>query len=190
MLASNGTISGSSALLRTTTIGLALVIGVVAAGVGVSRSRKSVVAVAPPATYALRLDVELPLGDVILSAWNAGLVLADHDASDGRTIEYRRSYVPDDGCTWRSVETLVPEGDHYRYRFTEYPVSCPVGAKQEGWPSLLSGVVRVERMGERHVPTPLVADFSAADVEAAYAKTEAAVTLAVESLGVIEVLEE
>jgi|HubBroStandDraft_6_1064221.scaffolds.fasta_scaffold267997_2 hypothetical protein len=77
-----------------------------------------------------RLELHVPdQGGIYFSAWDGDPVIADHDASDGKTVTYRRRYVWGDRCTWEATETLVPTArDRYAYTYRERPQSCPTGA--------------------------------------------------------------
>src|SRR5580698_4690665 len=86
-----------------------------------------------PETQKFRLELHVPdQGGIYFSAWDGNPVITDHDASDGKTVTYRRRYVWGDGCTWEASETLVPQRrDRYAYSYRERPLSCPAGAVAE-----------------------------------------------------------
>ncbi|HEY1817529.1 MAG TPA: hypothetical protein VGG74_34555 [Kofleriaceae bacterium] len=113
----------------------------------------------PPAKK-FRLDLHVPdQGGIYFSAWDGDPVISDHDASDGRTVTYRRRYVWDDRCTWEATETLVPKArDRYDYSYRERPVSCPAGATAETFATTpRDGSVTVHPTDLAKPLTPLVA---------------------------------
>src|SRR5262245_34280648 len=78
------------------------------------------------------------------TAWSEGDVVSDHDASDGKTVVYRRRFVWYDDCTWESTETLTPTAkDRYDYKYREAPLSCPAGKSPSGLTTPLDGHVTV-----------------------------------------------
>jgi len=107
-----------------------------------------------------RLELHVPdQGGIYFSAWDGNPVITDHDASDGKTVTYRRRYVWDDQCTWEAAETLVPEArDRYAYTYRERPLSCPKGAAAEvGETTPRDGSVTVHPTRLAKPNTPLVA---------------------------------
>ena len=114
-----------------------------------------------PPSKKFRLDLHVPdQGGIYFSAWTGDEpVITDHDASDGKTVTYRRRYVWGDGCTWEAAETLVPAArDRYTYTYRERPLSCPKGAVAElGETTPRDGSVSVHPTELGKPNTPLVA---------------------------------
>jgi hypothetical protein len=111
-------------------------------------------------TKKFRLELHVPeQGGIYFSAWDGNPVIADHDASDGRTVIYRRRFVWGDGCTWEAAETLVPKArDRYTYSYRERPLSCPSGAVAElGETTPRDGNVTVHPADVNKPTTPLLA---------------------------------
>jgi hypothetical protein len=81
------------------------------------------------------------------SQWDGGPVLLDHDASDGKPVEFTRRWPFVDGCLWESTERLQPiSAMQYRYFYTDRIVSCEraEGEQGTGWtstPTPRSGIV-------------------------------------------------
>ncbi len=60
------------------------------------------------------------------TAWDRdSVVLADHDASDGRRITFKHRYPFVDGCWWEGDEILTPQANgNYSYLYLDRLVSC------------------------------------------------------------------
>jgi hypothetical protein len=113
-----------------------------------------------PETQKFRLELHVPAqGGIYFSAWDGNPVISDHDASDGKTVTYRRRYMWGDGCTWEASETLVPQGrDRYAYSYRERPLSCPAGAVAETFATTpRDGDVAVHPTNLAKPNTPLLA---------------------------------
>ena len=130
-------------------IAAATLVGVAAAGAVRGRARPA------PHSYQLTLEAAAEPGCVYYSTWDDGAVFADHDAFDGREVEYRRDFVWTDGCDWQAVERLIPDGAGYRYEYAEHWVSCPEGRQPSGTPSPRTGRVTVARVPFAVAPTEL-----------------------------------
>jgi len=108
-----------------------------------------------PQAYVLTLHAARSVGHLYYSAWNeSAVVIADHDASDGREVVYTRTFTWKDGCTWESTETLTPDGEGYRYFYDEAFVSCPAGLSPRGGTSPHGGYVTVTAAGWQAPLTP------------------------------------
>jgi hypothetical protein len=61
------------------------------------------------------------------SSWNDGDLMMRRHALSATSFVHQFPF--EDGCTWQSVETLVPDGpNHFRYQYDEQPISCSEGA--------------------------------------------------------------
>jgi hypothetical protein len=60
------------------------------------------------------------------SVFNVGELYADQ-CPGSRTV-WQQEYDFEDGCTWRATETLLPDGDGFRYSYSEEVASCEPGA--------------------------------------------------------------
>jgi len=95
---------------------------------------------------------------IYFTAWSEGDVVTDHDASDGKTVVYRRRLVWYDDCTWEASETLTPIAkDRYDYKYRETPISCPPGKSPTGATTPLDGQVTVHPATDNRPLTPLFA---------------------------------
>ena len=114
----------------------------------------------PGSGEKFRLELKTPdQGGIYFSAWDGSPVITDHDASDGKTVTYRRRYVWDDRCTWEATETLVPKArDRYAYSYRERPLSCPAGSTAETFATTpRDGEVAVLATNINKPNTPLLA---------------------------------
>jgi len=64
------------------------------------------------------------------SSWNDGDLWMPRAAAEHGTLRFEHEYLHEDDCTWHAVETLIPDGDnHFRYVYSEEPISCPEGSE-------------------------------------------------------------
>ena len=115
--------------------------------IGLTVSRASSTPIQHAGAYRLVLHVDEESRDYTVnyygSQWEAGPVILDHDASDGKRVEFTRQWPFVDGCTWESTEVLEPIAPlQYRYSYTDRAVSCPEDAN-EGIPTPRTGTVDV-----------------------------------------------
>lgn len=168
MIASNGAVAGNSGVRRSQLIGLALGLGCTAAGTASYLLMTSVQHTPASLSYRLHLEAVRPPGEVVLSAWDDGDVIADHAPSDGHVASYSRTYTAVDHCTWKTIEELTPtSATTYAYRYMEYPVSCGPGGKPWCTPSLFTGLVNVAALRSVSAATPLTSVASDENVERA-----------------------
>jgi hypothetical protein len=99
-----------------------------------------------PKRFRLTLHASENRG-IYFSAWGDGDVIADHDASDGKPVTYRRRYVWHDGCTWEAREQLTPRrANLYAYDYSEHTLSCPTGHAFNGVATPRKGTVSVREV--------------------------------------------
>jgi hypothetical protein len=115
------------------------------AGALIAMRPQAPVAIASTSGYQLVLNADREPYELEYfgSQWSNGPVLLDHDASDGRRVQYVHRFPFVDGCWWESTETLVPMSKtQYRYTYSDRIVSCSEDAN-EGIPSTRTGIVNV-----------------------------------------------
>jgi hypothetical protein len=62
------------------------------------------------------------------SSWNDGDLFMPR-ATHNEPVRFIHQFPFEDGCTWRSTETLTPDGNGgYTYQYDEEPLSCAEGA--------------------------------------------------------------
>jgi hypothetical protein len=95
--------------------------------------------------WALVLDAPREAVCYYGSQWNDGPVrVSEAQAHRPTPIVFAHEFPFEDGCTWRSVETLQPIGEgRYSYQYEEHVVSCAAGATPAAT-CPLTGVVTVE----------------------------------------------
>jgi hypothetical protein len=98
-----------------------------------------------PSGWALVLDAPREAQCYYGSQWNDGPVqITEAQARGHASIVFEHEFPFEDGCTWRSVETLRPIADaRYSYQYEERVVSCTEGSRPAD-PCPLTGVVTVE----------------------------------------------
>jgi hypothetical protein len=115
------------------------------AGALISMRPQAPVAIASTSGYQLVLNADREPYELEYfgSQWSNGPVLLDHNAADGRRVQFVHRFPFVDGCWWESTETLVPmNATQYRYTYTDRIVSCNEDAN-EGIPSTRTGTVNV-----------------------------------------------
>jgi hypothetical protein len=126
--------SGSPALLSTTVLRPAMVIGgallllAVPLGGYLASSRCAITAMSHTA-FTYQLEAEDDPDCYYGSAFNGGPVVMATDGSDREPIVLSQSYEWQDGCTWEAREVLTPHGARlYGYEYSEQVVACEQGA--------------------------------------------------------------